>query len=837
MNIQDLRLNGILALILFGLFLQVPAVAQESLFEPIGVPNSVALPEHAVGSQSVRVNRRALKQASMRIDLFGTEVIAVRERVERHKAGQFVWVGHLNGNLGDTVIVTVRGNEFSGFIQRGTELYRISIGPERQSRLLQLDMQKLPMDDASDLPEGGAIPTASEATPADGNTVQDLLVVYTQAACTAAGGCSQLEADIVTAVADINTAYAGSGINITMNLVGTTLTEYTESDASQALSDLRGTSDGAMDDIHVLRDQLGADIVSLVYDGDGCGIGYLGSSASTSFNVTDEPCLVGNRTMAHEIGHNQGAHHDRATVGGGTTGAYNYGYRRCSDGSTDDFGSPYYRTVLSYSCSGAPRVGRFSNPNVNYLGVSQGVDPDLNPAKGAFNARVLNESASYVAGFRTLASQTPPTAPSLLGIVATGPDMIDLSWADNSGNESSFILQSSLDGDNWSDIASLSANTISFTHNGLLPETTYFYQVRAENSAGGSLYSNVASSTTEALPQSIEDIADGDVFIKGTITETFAATHVAGGSFQTITEEHSGGPKHRRKQSYKHAWIFDVFGGAGGVVASIDAWISGNEGAQFYYSLDGGTTRFLMFTVDNISQGPAKTFAFPAGVSGPIRIEVEDSSQSNGESVDSVHVDHIVLTSYTEPGSPPLTPSSMGVISTTSGSVTIEFVDNADNELGFGIWRASSNPADDCNAGTVVDIIGTSTGTEGLVEYVDATAVANSTYWYWAKAFNGAGENGECSNVASGTTTAAPAISVSILRTFKVKGIKHVELSWTGAGTDMVDIVRDAVVVTTVENNNKYTDNLGAKGGGSHDYKICEQGSSSACSPISTAVF
>ncbi|MBL1417581.1 MAG: hypothetical protein COB27_011980 [Moritella sp.] len=837
MHIQDLRLNGILVLIFFGLFLPVAAVAQENLFEPIGVPNSVALPEHAVAAQSVRVNRRALKQASMRIDLFGSEVIAVRERVERHKAGQFVWIGHLNGNPGDTVIVTVRGNEFSGFIQRGAEFYRISIGPARQSRLLRLDMKKLPMDDASDLPEGGAIPTASDVTPVDGNTVQDLLVVYTQAACTAAGGCSQLEADIVTAVADINTAYSGSGINITMNLVGTTLTEYVESDASQALSDLRGASDGEMDEIHLLRDQLGADIVSLVYDGEGCGIGYLGSSASTSFNVTDEPCLVGNRTMAHEIGHNQGAHHDRTTVGGGSSGVYNYGYRRCNDGSGDDLGSPYYRTVLSYSCLGAPRVGRISNPNVNYLGVPQGVDPDLNPAKGAFNARVLNESASYIAGFRTLSSQTPPTAPSLLGVVATGADMIDLSWTDNSGNESSFILQSSLDGVNWSDIASLSANTTSFTHNGLLPETAYFYQVRAENSAGGSWYSNVASSTTEALPQTIEDIADGDVFIKGTVTGTFATTHVAGGSFQTITEEHSGGPKHRRKQSYKHAWIFDVFGGAGGVIASIDAWISGNEGAQFYYSLDGGTTRYLMFTVDNVAQGPAKTFAFPAGVSGPIRIEVEDSSQSNGESVDSVYVDHIVLTSYTEPGSPPLAPSSMTVASTTSGAVTIEFVDNANDELGFGIWRASSNPANDCNAGTVVDIIGTSSGTEGLVEYVDTTVVSNSTYWYWAKAFNGAGENGECSNVASGTTPAAPAISVSIVRTFKVKGVKQVELSWTGAGTVMVDIVRDAEVVATVDNNNVYIDNLAAKGGGSHDYKICEQGSTSACSPIGTAVF
>ena len=76
-----------------------------------------------------------------------------------------------------------------------------------------------------------------------------------------------------------------------------------------------------------------------------------------------------------------------------------------------------------------------------------------------------------------------------------------------------------------------------------------------------------------------------------------------------------------------------------------------------------------------------------------------------------------------------------------------------------------------------------------------------------------------------------------------MKGVKHVELSWTGAATAMVDIVRDTEVVATVDNNNVnienkvYIDNLAAKGGGSHDYKICEQGSTSACSPIGTAVF
>jgi hypothetical protein len=112
-----------------------------------------------------------------------------------------------------------------------------------------------------------------------------------------------------------------------------------------------------------------------------------------------------------------------------------------------------------------------------------------------------------------------------------------------------------------------------------------------------------------------------------------------------------------------------------------------------------------------------------------------------------------------------------------------------------------------------------------------------STYWYWVKSFNGAGDNGQCSNAAQGTTANAPAIDLTIARAYKVKGVKHVDLTWDGATSTNVDIVRGGAVVATVPNNNAYTDNTRAKGGGSIVYQVCEEGSSSACSPEKTAVF
>ncbi|MDT8322436.1 MAG: zinc-dependent metalloprotease family protein, partial [Xanthomonadales bacterium] len=287
-----------------------------------------------------------------------------------------------------------------------------------------------------------------------------------------------------------------SGIDITMRLAGTAFTNYAGTAASDALIALQSMSDGQMDEVHPLRDHLGADLVALVYRGEGCGIGYLSADAASAFSVTDVGCLLGNRTLAHEIGHNQGAHHDRRNTGSTAEGTYNHGFRRCSDGSADDLGSPYFRTVLAYSCSGAARVGRFSNPQFSFGGVPLGVDPASDPAHGAYNARSLNESAAYVAGFRAGAALTPPAAPGALLATAAGPDSVELDWLDNAGDEDGFTIQRATDG-GFDTIASLAAETTAFRDDGLTPDTGYQYRLRADNSAGSSDWSDIAAVRTD----------------------------------------------------------------------------------------------------------------------------------------------------------------------------------------------------------------------------------------------------------------------------------------------------------------------------------------------------
>jgi hypothetical protein len=75
---------------------------------------------------------------------------------------------------------------------------------------------------------------------------------------------------------------------------------------------------------------------------------------------------------------------------------------------------------------------------------------------------------------------------------ATG---IQVTWADQSNNETGFVVERSLDGSTFKALNTLPANTTTYLNGKLTTGTEYFYRVRAINDAGSSDYSNVASAT------------------------------------------------------------------------------------------------------------------------------------------------------------------------------------------------------------------------------------------------------------------------------------------------------------------------------------------------------
>ena len=234
----------------------------------------------------------------------------------------------------------------------------------------------------------------------------DVLVAYTPAAVTAAGGTSALLARINLGITETNTAYANSGIIPRLRLVGTELVTYTESgDLSIDLNAVTGTSDGQMDSLHTLRNSVGADLVKLVVGntaGGACGVAWLMQSlspafAANAFSVTAYPCISPNYTFGHEMGHNMGSNHAPSDpVSAAPLYAYSFGYKHPSN---------LFRTVMAYDCPvSCSRILYFSNPAVNYNAAPTGTVAQNNNALSINNART-----TWPIGGSRWWRNTPPT--------------------------------------------------------------------------------------------------------------------------------------------------------------------------------------------------------------------------------------------------------------------------------------------------------------------------------------------------------------------------------------------------------------------------------------------
>ncbi len=111
---------------------------------------------------------------------------------------------------------------------------------------------------------------------------------------------------------------------------------------------------------------------------------------------------------------------------------------------------------------------------------------------------------------------TPPSAPSELSATAASSSLIDLTWTDNSNDETGFRVERRTGGGNFNQIAVPDANSTSYQDDTAQPSTTYTYRVRAANEAGGSDYSNFASATTfgETEPGDLAAFATSDTAVR-----------------------------------------------------------------------------------------------------------------------------------------------------------------------------------------------------------------------------------------------------------------------------------------------------------------------------------
>ena len=86
---------------------------------------------------------------------------------------------------------------------------------------------------------------------------------------------------------------------------------------------------------------------------------------------------------------------------------------------------------------------------------------------------------------------------------------------------------------------------------------------------------------------------------------------------------------------------------------------------------------------------------------------------------------------------------------------------------------------------------------------------------------------------SGGTEEPPPATAVSLaVSGYKVKGVIHADLTWSGATSTSIDVYRNGARITTTANDGAYTDNTGLRGGGSLTYRVCEAGTSTCSNDV-----
>lgn len=388
------------------------------------------------------------KNASLSFDLFpGVSMIIKNKLLEETRPGFTNWAGEVEGShrTKGRAFFTFKDGKAYGTIHSGSRVYEIRSVGQDIYRITEFDITKFPDEGGGPRPPRPPRPHSDSAIPSGGFTVLsdgasnspcqiDIMVLYTANAITAAGGVeSDLLQQIDTAVGSINLMFINSGIMHRLNLIHTEKVSYNEPATStqtpheDILNNLLNPSGTPLSLVPGRRDTKGADIVSLWIDynsNEYCGwandMPPLSISPSldwtNAYNIVEVRCVATKYSLAHEVGHNMGAYHDRATAFLKDTDATD------QDNHGDCNENLWQGTIMAkkLGCGGGlfARQPYWSTPTLTYSdGSPMGHLKNTNGA--ANNSRFINQDTGHlVAKFKgevcsppSGSDNSPPAAP------------------------------------------------------------------------------------------------------------------------------------------------------------------------------------------------------------------------------------------------------------------------------------------------------------------------------------------------------------------------------------------------------------------------------------------
>lgn len=373
--------------------------------------------------QSIQLNDTIL------LDLFeNKQYKAAIDKIERDVNDTWILRGHIVGHeFGSCVISTFESKSFMSIeVPMNNELY-LSKYDHQTNRyfLLQIDKAKQIIRPGSPplIPPTGHPINYNPILKMDEHH-QDtiaLMIVYTPAA---AAWSLEHETHINNTIATMmelsQSVLDNSNTLSSLQLVHSEQVNYSELNDDRDLNHLTEIQDGMMDEVHILGDAYGADVVVLLeeieYVG---GITWLLNTPSglpdLAFSVNRVQQASWTPAMIHEIGHIMGCSHHKMQNDQAGPGLYDYsaGWRW-----TDNVGDVFC-TIMTYEEGryfedgmSAIKLPYFSNPDLLFQGTPTGHSTE------ADNARTIRQTKSVVASYRNNTLEPPCPLPLAAGPIS-----------------------------------------------------------------------------------------------------------------------------------------------------------------------------------------------------------------------------------------------------------------------------------------------------------------------------------------------------------------------------------------------------------------------------------
>jgi titin len=461
---------------------------------------------------------------------------------------------------------------------------------------------------------------------------------------------------------------------------------------------------------------------------------------------------------------------------------------------------------------------------------------------------------SNVATATTPAVPTVPNAPGGLGASAVSASQINLTWTDNSTNETGFVLERSTDNfvANVTQIATPVANATSYNDStGLLPNTKYYYRIRATNGVGPSANSNIASATTLTQTSGpVTYIPTGSTWKyldtgtnQGTAWRAIAfndttwksgAAQLGYGDGDEATVVSFGSNANSKFITTYFRKSFSVADAS--LVSALNLRVLRDDGVVIYlngtevFRNNMPTGTIASTTLASTAIGGVDETTFLTGTISPallvsgsnvIAVEIHQADVSSSD----ISFDFELKATVSQPSTPPpAAPSGLAASAVSTSQINLSWTDNSNDETGFIVERSTDN--------FVSNVTQIATPAANATTYNDSTGLSPSTKYYYRVRATNNGNSSTPSNVANATTLDPAPVAPAAPSALGASAVSssQINLTWTDNANNETGFIIErstdnfvsnvAQIATPAANATGYSDSTGLSASTKYYYRV-----------------